>query len=274
LLDELFRFNASLGLRRFLKGIDYVRVVELPVFAAELLKRRAEPLVYLDVGSGNSILPVFVAVRSQFHVTVIDKYKWVQDHKLYLERIGKSEWLTQNRFVVLQEDFLLASLREASFDVITAVSVLEHIEKTGDSEAVQKIYRLLKPGGYFLMSAPYNHARPAEFYLKRAIYGQEPGSQGAFYQRHYSAETFQLRIVGASPLVLERVFYSGHYRRFNFAKWFYMLPMPIKLIKVFYNWATPFYAPLFLQLSPEPPFDPRPRMTTADTVFAFFRKPM
>lgn len=273
LLNELFRFNASLGSYRFFKGIDYVRTFEFPVIAAELLKRQDEPLAYLDVGSGNSILPTFIASRSQFSVTVIDKYKWVQDQKPYLKRLGLQSKLAEKRFIISQEDFLTASLSESSYDLITAVSVLEHIDGAGDSEAVKIIYRLLKPGGYFLMSSPYNHTHPADFYLKKSMYGQEFGKQGAFFQRHYSEKTFQQRIIDSAPFLIENRFYLGHYQKINFMKWFYVLPMPIKLIKVFYNWAAPFYAPLFLELSSEPPMDANPRVTTADTVFAFFRKP-
>ena len=273
LLYDLFRYNASLGFYRFIKGIDYGRVMELPVFVEELLRSSEQELNYLDIGSGESILPAFVASRTKYRVTVIDKFHWVRKQKMYLERFGRQDWLTNGRFNILEQDFLKADLPDASFDVITAVSVLEHIEGNGDTEAILKISRLLKPGGWFLMSSPYNYHQPGDYYLKGSVYGEKSQDGSVFFQRRYSAETLKEHILGKAPLVVEKLFYAGHYQRFNFAKYFYILPMPYKLVKVFYNWAAPFYVPRFMQLSSEPPSDLNPGMTTADTVFVLFRKP-
>ncbi len=274
LLLDLFRLNASLGLYPLLKGIDYVRSIELPTIAAELLRSSPNSMAYLDVGAGASILPVFVAARSQFTVTAIDKFDWVHTQLRYLRKLGKQEWLASGRFAIHQRDFLKPdTLSEESFDLVTAVSVLEHMNGDGDSDAVAKIFRLLRPGGRLLLSSPYNHARPADYVVRRAVYGEEPGTRGAFFQRHYSAETLQNRLLNAAPFLVEKVFYAGHYHRPNVFKMFYLLPMPLKPVKVLYNWAAPLYAPHFLRLSDVPPSDPRPRMITADTVFVFLRKP-
>ena len=75
LLNKLFYHNASLGPYRFFKGIDYLRVMELPVFADKLLGSQKKSQNYLDVGSGDSILPSFIAKHSDFFVTVIDKFR-------------------------------------------------------------------------------------------------------------------------------------------------------------------------------------------------------
>lgn len=273
LLKDLFFHNASLGLYRFFKGIDYLRGMELPVFADELLGSRKQPLNYLDVGSGDSVFPSFIANCSNFFVTVIDKFHWVQKQKQYLKRLEKQGWLVNGRFNILEQDFLKADLPDASFDVITSISVLEHIEGEGDTEAVAKIYRLLKPGGRFLMSSPYNHDKPADYYMKGSVYGEDPRDGAAFFQRHYSSETLKKRIIDGAPFTVEKMFYTGHYHRFNFAKHLYVLPMPFKLLKIFYNWASPFYAPRFMQLSSVPPSDPKPEMVTMDTVFLFLKKP-
>ena len=218
LLHELFRYNAYLGFYRFFKGIDYVRTIELPIFTAELLRLRAQNLNYLDVGSGDSILPTFIASHSDFIVTVVDKFRWVQRQKKYLKRLRKQEWLSNGRFNILEEDFRKASFPNASFDLVTAVSVVEHIEEDGDSEAIAKIYRLLKPGGRFLMSSPYNHDKPDDYYMKRSVYGQTPQNGEFFFQRQYGSETLKKRIIDAAPFVVEKQFYAGHYDHFNFAK--------------------------------------------------------
>ena len=274
LLRELFRFNARLGLYRFLKGMDYVRCIEFPTFAATLLQRRTESLAYLDVGSGDSVLPTFIATHSDYRVSTIDKFEWVQAQARYLRKLGKGEWLANGRFTVRQEDFVTAtSLAAGTFDLITALSVVEHMDGDGDSQAVRKIFRLLKPGGRFLMSSPYNEQRAQDFFVPHAVYGAAPDARGAFFQRHYSAETLRQRIIDAAPFEVERIFYAGHYDRVNFFKRFWLVPAWLKPLKILYNWAAPFYAPHFLQLSATPPADAQPQMVTADTAFLFLRKP-
>lgn len=273
LRDDLFRYNASLGLYRFFKGIDYIRVMELPIFASAMLSYRSQKLRYLDIGTGESIFPSFIADQTNFLVTVIDKFTWVRKQKDYLKRIGKHAWLKDGRFSIIEHDFLSADLPESSFDIITAISVLEHIDGNGDTKAMEKIFRLLKPGGLFLMSSPYNHDKPDDYYVKSSVYGDKSQNGQTFFQRHYGAETLVRRIINVTPFVVENLFFAGHYQRFNFAKYLYVLPMPIKLIKVFYNWAASFYTPHFMQFSNQPPSDANPDMVTMDTVFLFFRKP-
>ncbi|HVO24575.1 MAG TPA: class I SAM-dependent methyltransferase [Candidatus Margulisiibacteriota bacterium] len=274
LLRELFRFNARLGLYRLVKGMDYVRCIEFPTFAAELLRWRAQPLAYLDVGSGDSVLPTFVATHSAYRVTVVDKFEWVEAQARYLQRLGRSSSLSDGRFTIRQEDFVTAtSLPPSTFDLITALSVVEHMDGDGDTQAVRKIFALLKPGGRFLMSSPYNDRHAQDFFVPYAVYGARPDGRGAFFQRHYSAETLRQRIIEAAPFEVERIFYAGHYERLNFFKRFWLVPGWLKPLKLFYNWAAPFYAPHFLQLSATPPADPQPQMVTADTAFVFLRKP-
>jgi SAM-dependent methyltransferase len=273
LLRELFRFNARLGLYRRMKGMDYVRCIELPTLATELLRRRAEPLAYLDVGSGDSVLPAFIATHSAYRVTVVDKFEWVQAQVRYLQRLGQSDRLSDGRFAVRQEDFVAdTALPPGSFDLISALSVVEHMDGDGDAQAVRKIFALLKPGGRFLMSSPYNHQHAQDFFVPHGVYGAQPGGHGAFFQRHYSADTLRQRIIDAAPFTVERIFYAGHYDRTNVFKRFWLVPAWLKPLKLFYNWAAPFYAPRFLRLSDTPPADPQPRMVTADTVFVFMRK--
>lgn len=274
ILRDMFWFNASLGLFRCVKGIDYVRAVEFPLAAECLMGELERGGDYLDVGSGDSLLPTYIAARTPARVTALDKFQWVTSQYRYLRSLRRTEWLASGRFSVVQEDFLRHErLAPASFDAISAVSVLEHIEGHGDSRAVAKAFDLLRPGGLFFVSCPYNHDRAQDFRVDGDVYGELAGAQGAFFQRHYSAETFTERILGAAPFDLESRFYASHYDGFNFAKRAYILDWPWKALKVFYNWATPFYAPRFLKVSDVPPSDPLPQMLTADTVFAVLRKP-
>lgn len=274
LLRDMFWFNASLGPYRFAKGIDYVRTIEFPLAAAFLLGQLETGGDYLDVGSGDSLLPAYVAARTPARVTALDKFEWVNAQYGYVKRLKRGAWLDSGRFRVLQEDFLECErFAPASFDAVSAVSVLEHIERLGDTQAVARAFDILRPGGLFFVSCPYNHDLAQDFRVDGDVYGEHAGAQGAFFQRHYSADTFGERILAAAPFVTEDLFYAGHYDGLNFAARFYILGWPWKAAKVFYNWAAAFYAPRFLRISDVPPSDPHPQMLTADTVFAVLRKP-
>lgn len=53
---------------------------------------------------------------------------------------------------LLRFDLLKCPLPEASFDVVVMLNVLEHIGP--DTEALEKLWRLLKPGGFLILEVP------------------------------------------------------------------------------------------------------------------------
>jgi SAM-dependent methyltransferase len=77
-----------------------------------------------------------------------------------------------------------APLTPATYDVITCISVVEHIPQ--DREAIQKMWELLKPGGRLLLTVPCA-AQTSEQYIDRDEFGvQKPGDDGhVFMQRFY-----------------------------------------------------------------------------------------
>ena len=82
-----------------------------------------------------------------------------------------------------------------SFDIITSISVIEHIPEPDDLIAVKNIWQLLRPGGRLFISVPCA-AEAYEEYLNLNEYGiLEMGEDGYVYgQRFYDAELLQSRI--------------------------------------------------------------------------------
>ena len=87
-----------------------------------------------------------------------------------------------------------------SFDLITSISVIEHIYD--DTNAIRNIWRLLKPGGKLLLSVPCA-AISEEEYKNVDFYGvQSPDGRGFFFHQYkYDDSLLEERIfsVTGSP---------------------------------------------------------------------------
>ena len=53
------------------------------------------------------------------------------------------------------------------------VSVIEHFEGNSDTAAMQRIAKLLRPGGTLILTTLVNEPYFAEFYLQRNVYGDD-----------------------------------------------------------------------------------------------------
>ncbi|MBC8124724.1 MAG: class I SAM-dependent methyltransferase [Candidatus Kapabacteria bacterium] len=208
--ELLYNIDAHAKRLRFLyriKGFGYERAIELPLLAEKLQPLFDKPLRYLDIGTGPSIFPSWVASKTNWDVTCLDKFEWVNKQREYAKKLG----LDPKRFHVVVRDFLEAELEPESFDVITNISVIEHFEGALDSVAMEKSARLLKPGGMYLLTTPLNEGHARDWYLQQDVYGEKFTSKPVFFQRHYDVESFNKRIVQASGLTERERVYFGDY---------------------------------------------------------------
>lgn len=110
----------------------------------------------------------------------------------------------KKRCATLDHRVAESGLVDASFDLITSVSVVEHIPD--DAAAVAAMWRLLRPGGRLILTVPCA-ATPAEEWADFSLYGLlEPAADGLyFWQRFYSPEDLESRIfsVAGRPARLE-----------------------------------------------------------------------
>lgn len=63
--------------------------------------------------------------------------------------------------VIHQVDIVRLPLSDASYDVVIANHVLEHIDD--DRQAIREIYRVLRPGGTALLTTPINPSRTTTY---------------------------------------------------------------------------------------------------------------
>jgi SAM-dependent methyltransferase len=116
------------------------------------------------------------------------------------------------------EDARALSFPDASFDAVACVSVIEHVPGEGDAVAMAEMWRVLRPGGVLHLTTNVG-SHPGEVRTSRAVYDTEgesasgysaapdgpgPSPAGVFFERRYSAETLESRLLGLGWKVEER----------------------------------------------------------------------
>lgn len=105
----------------------------------------------LDIGSSGSMLPYLINALGH-HVSSMDIR-------------SRQDVETNKEITFYHRDICRSCLPDEFFDVVTAISTIEHIglegrygnnEESTDEKAISEIYRILKPKGLFLMSVPYD----------------------------------------------------------------------------------------------------------------------
>jgi SAM-dependent methyltransferase len=94
-----------------------------------------------------------------------------------------------------------------SFDVITSISVVEHIPQ--DTQAIQKMWTMVKRGGRLFLSVPCA-AETSEDYINQNAYGLlEPTKNGFFFlQRFYDPLLLQERIFSITGKPNRKIVYG------------------------------------------------------------------
>lgn len=133
------------------------RPIEFSFVFAQLVKTC--PKTVLDVGTGTTALPHMIR-NCGFEVTAVDN---VRDY-----------WpsgMFNRHYHVIDDDITNTKLTR-KFDMVTCVSVLEHIEKFDD--AVSNMLGLLNPGGHLVLTCPYNENEYLEnvYKMEDAGYGK------------------------------------------------------------------------------------------------------
>ena len=102
------------------------------------------PKTVLDVGTGKTALPHMMR-NCGLIVTAIDNIK---DYWEY--------GMVNRHYHVIDDDITNTKLTK-KFDLITCISVLEHIND--HRMAMKCMYKLLNPGGYLILTCPYTNSK-------------------------------------------------------------------------------------------------------------------
>lgn len=227
---SIYATNFRLGLGRMLRGIDYSRIVEYPLAFSQLELGKRN--LILDVGSSDSILPVFLASLGH-SVHAIDIDQKVLKLEGYATKLG-----TPNLVAAIQ-DITKLQYPDNFFDKITAISSIEHVLpiKNGDVKATKEIARTLRIGGQAIITVPYG-----ENFEVKWSYSKMNGHFSLI--RKYDEIAIGERLVRPSRLLLERRIFFGE--SVEFSKIWYNSPFS------FFAFSAPFFAELFMDIG-----DPR-----------------
>jgi SAM-dependent methyltransferase len=225
---------------RILNPLSYPRLMEYQLTVNRL------PIVpsgrLLDLGSPK--LPALLVARHagcEMYLTDIRDY-FIGPTAHFLRQMGMGARLGKSIQLQVQDARAL-SYRDATFDWIYSVSVLEHIPDEGDQAAIREIARVLRPGGLAAITVPFTGGAYREDWVAGDVFEREGEGRPNFYQRHYDQATLRSRLIEPSGLeVVETAYFGEPGVRFE-PSW-NRVPMTWKAPLL---WAQPFLAQAFLR---------------------------
>lgn len=171
-LDSFRYFEFHFG-NNFLKGLNFK--------------------TYMDVSSPR-FFPAYLIDKKNINKPILinpDKKDISLTHKLFQKLdLGKDA-------VFINELIDNVNFQPQSFDLISSISVLEHIPSEHVENAIKQILRLIKPGGYLLLSVPVAKNGFEEF-----INWNEYGLQNEDTNGYYFGQRFH------DNLMIEKLFLS------------------------------------------------------------------
>jgi 2-polyprenyl-3-methyl-5-hydroxy-6-metoxy-1,4-benzoquinol methylase len=147
--ERIFALYAKEKCKRECESQRFISFNERSIEYSFVFKQLASffPVTILDVGTGTTALPNLIR-NCGFVVTAIDN---IHDY-----------WpagMLNRHFHVIDDDITNTKLNQ-QFDLITCISVLEHIRNY--NVAVKNMFSLLKPGGHIILTCPYNENQYVE----------------------------------------------------------------------------------------------------------------
>lgn len=177
----------------------FTRFNERPIEFGFVFRKLREtyPLKILDIGTGTTALPHLMR-NCGFLVTAIDN---VRDY-----------WpsgMSNRHYHVIDDDIVNSRLKD-TFDLITCISVLEHIEQA--DKAVRNMFSFLNPGGHLLLTFPYSE----KGYVKNVyeLPGSSYGQKEMYITQSYSRIELERWVRENHGLIIDQEywqFWEGEY---------------------------------------------------------------
>ncbi len=173
----------------------------------------------LDVGGRKSHytigLPGFVTITDLPRITDVQQKLnlGITDHIK-----NEIKWRRSNVKETMYDDMTATKLAQNSFDVVTAVEVLEHVEE--DTAFIANVFHVLRPGGWFIMTTPN---------------GDFVANTNPDHKRHYYREQLRVLLQSVFPEVnIVYAVHAGRFRSWGLKSWTFWRPFQT-LLSMFGN---------------------------------------
>ncbi|MGH3133756.1 MAG: class I SAM-dependent methyltransferase [Gaiellaceae bacterium] len=195
----------KVGLTRLVVPLDPWRYYELGRIADETFSG-----ICLDVSSPK-LLPSLLQREGAGRWVCID---------LFADEIAA--WRTVDPALELDvQDATALSFADGTFDNCMCVSVLEHVGKGKDRDALAEIWRVLKPGGVLHLTTDVE-AAPRDVFVTEKVYGEASRSvagEGVFFKHAYGTAEVE-ELIANKPWRVRHREYAVQ-RKPGIERWFY-----------------------------------------------------
>ncbi len=239
---ELYWFTSAFGAGKFLPRYDFHRFVEHGLACQYLLDGARDGERMLDVGTGYSILPLWLAIHGPSHVYIVDSETYLpnvlQFHEAKIKRLGLAADGPDRRIVVDRQDARRLSFPDGYFDRVSCLAMINTIPGTGDSDAMREIARVLRAGGRAIVTLPYSRS-----FVERPSAPWNP-----YFTRSYDERAIRERLCVPSGLRETARWYFGEWPAHNVVSRMYW-PGVAAPVRTLFAATTPLWAALCMRVS-------------------------
>ena len=174
----------NLGIKLLLKGnfqrdliffpMDSIRYFEFD-FMWEVLKHKKNVNNYLDISSPRNFLFYLLSKENKLQMTIVNP----DNNDLSITKELIKSCALEDKCTFLNDLVEKIKIEKESFDIVSSISVLEHMPDNSDYEAVKKMWQGVKKGGSLLISVSCA-SRAFEEYLDYNEYKLLPEDENGF----------------------------------------------------------------------------------------------